>query len=137
MHQRRSMPVQVAAPPPASLNGNSKRGSSQVSPAPTWDADTRKLSLDGVVIKHFRCPAPLQEAILAAFEELGWPARIDDPLPPLPGRNQKKRLRVTIGKLNSGLSCPLVRFKSDGRGQGICHEIIGGAWEAHRRRSNR
>ena len=35
------------------------------------------------VVKQFRVPAGNQELILAAFEEMGWPPHIDDPLPPV------------------------------------------------------
>jgi hypothetical protein len=36
------------------------------------------------VVKEFKLPAPNQETILTAFQEEGWPPRIDDPLPPVP-----------------------------------------------------
>lgn len=94
---------------------------------PYWDRDRRELSIGHVLVKKFKRPAPLQEAILTTFAELGWPPRIDDPLRPLNGRNQKQRLRVTIAKLNRGHRRRLIRFYSDGRGKGICYENIGSA----------
>src|SRR5262249_44432444 len=49
---------------------------------PKWDADRRELWYGAVLCKRYRRPAPNQEKILAAFEEDGWPGRIDDPLDP-------------------------------------------------------
>jgi hypothetical protein len=89
---------------------------------PKWDARARKLTLGGELIHRFRRPAPIAEAILSAFEEEGWPERIDDPLPPLDGRNEATRLRKEIYVLNRRLKNPVIRFSMDGTGQGICCE---------------
>ena len=40
-------------------------------------------------MKQFKVPSPTQESILAAFEEEGWPAAIDDPLPPQPEQDSQ------------------------------------------------
>jgi hypothetical protein len=45
-----------------------------------WDATQRDLRLGDTVVKCFRQRAPNQEAILAVFEEDGWPAWVDSPL---------------------------------------------------------
>lgn len=89
-----------------------------------WYSQRRELRVGGELVKKFRQPADVQETILTAFAEQGWPPRIDDPLPPIPGRDQKQRLRETISKLNRGHRCRRIRFYSDGRGQGICYELI-------------
>jgi hypothetical protein len=88
-------------------------------PKPQWDAQRRELRFQGVVVKRFRKPAPNQELILAAFEESGWPPRIDDPLPPHSDIPPTDRLHDTLGRLNRTLRNPLIRFGGDGGGEGI------------------
>ena len=58
---------------------------------PEWNDETRVLCLGTVVIKQYRVPAPVQAAILSTFQEEGWPARIDDPLPPDGNGDPKQR----------------------------------------------
>ena len=41
-------------------------------------------TLGGRIVNRYRVPSPNQEAIRAAFQEKGWPHRIDNPLSPLP-----------------------------------------------------
>lgn len=86
---------------------------------PRWDSDRQELRVDGQVIKQFKVPAPNQEMILAAFEEEGWPPRIDDPLPPQPDQDPKRRLHDTINSLNRNHRVELLRFIGDGSGTGI------------------
>ena len=50
--------------------------------APEWDAMYRELRVGRCVIKVYKVPSPNQEAVLEAFQEEGWPHRIDDPLLP-------------------------------------------------------
>ena len=61
---------------PGNANCRSTDGS-----LPSWDAQRRVLQLGNELVKLFRVPAPNQEAVLSAFEEEGWPFRVDDPLP--------------------------------------------------------
>jgi hypothetical protein len=61
---------------------------------PVFDADSRELSISGKVIKRYKRPAENQILVLTAFQESGWPSRIDNPLPP------KKNLRETIRSFN-------------------------------------
>jgi hypothetical protein len=91
-------------------------------PLPRWDEARRQLRLGDRVVKCFRQPAPNQEAVLCAFEEEGWPPHIDDPLPPLPGGNQREHLRDTIVNLNRYQRHQSIRFFGDGNGQGVCWE---------------
>lgn len=86
---------------------------------PTWDSDRLELRVGENVVKRFKSPATNQEAVLAAFEEEEWPPRIDDPLPPRPGQEPKRRLHDTINSLNRHQICEMIRFQGDGRGQGI------------------
>ena len=91
---------------------------------PIWDRDRQQLRLGKIVVKEFKVPAPNQEAILAVFQEENWPPRIDDPLPPLPDVEPKRRLHDTISSLNRNQKVPLIRFLGDGSGQGARWEHI-------------
>ena len=86
---------------------------------PRWDRDRRELCLGDLVVKRFRVPAGNQRRILEAFEEEGWPVRIDDPLPPEPSQDPKTRLHHTIYALNQNQKNQLIRFQGDGSGQGV------------------
>ena len=57
--------------------------------------------------------------VLNAFEERGWPRRIDDPLP---GSSDPQRLRETIGSMNEGLAG--IYFRADGFGRGVLWERL-------------
>jgi hypothetical protein len=85
---------------------------------PKWDRDRRQLRLSGTIIKEFKVPAANQEVILAVFEEEGWPAKIDDPLPRSPEIDPQRRLHDTINSLNRNQRHRLVHFGTDGLGRG-------------------
>jgi hypothetical protein len=89
---------------------------------PNWDSERRLLSLNSQVIKQFKWKALNQEMILATFEEEGWPPRIDDPLPPKPNQNSKRRLSDTIKCLNRHQKNSLVHFRGDGTGEAVIWE---------------
>lgn len=89
-------------------------------PVPKWSSHARELTYAGVIVKHFRRPAPNQEIVLTAFEEESWATRIDDPMPPQAGQDSKRRLHDTINALNRNQIQPLLRFHGDGTGEGIC-----------------
>ncbi|MBS0210505.1 MAG: hypothetical protein JSS27_16295 [Planctomycetes bacterium] len=86
---------------------------------PHWDAELQELRLGSALIKQFKVPAPNQEMVLAAFEEEGWPVRIDDPLPPQPQQDSKRRLHDTINSLNRNHRVARLRFIGDGTGTGV------------------
>jgi hypothetical protein len=86
---------------------------------PRWDPDRRILWLGHVVVKRFRLEAKNQELILAAFEEERWPVHLDDPLPPRPDVDPKRRLHDTIKRLNRYQKPRCVHFEGDGTGRGI------------------
>jgi len=90
---------------------------------PTWDRNRLELKVGNTVVKRFRVPAANQEAILAAFQEEHWPARIDDPLPPHPEQSPKRRLQETIKSLNRNQKKSMIRFLGDGSGQGVLWEF--------------
>jgi hypothetical protein len=91
---------------------------------PFWDRDRQELRVGPRVVKQFKVPAPNQEVILAAFHEEDWPARIDDPLPPRPEMEPKRRLHDTINSLNRNQKAELVRFLGDGSGEGVRWEFV-------------
>jgi hypothetical protein len=86
---------------------------------PRWDAEHRELRWGGKLVKRFRLPALNQELILAVFEEEGWPAHIDDPLPVNINYDPKQRLEDTIKRLNKHQVNRLIRFRGDGSGCGV------------------
>jgi hypothetical protein len=92
---------------------------------PVWKTSVRELHWGGYLVKQFRLPAPNQELILSAFEEDGWPARIDDPLPQTRGQVPRERLHDAIRRLNHHQVHRLVFFQRDGTGQGVRWRIQG------------
>lgn len=104
----------------ANRDGNSV--SAMVPQLPAWDAARRMLSMNGVVLKRFKRPAENQEIILSAFHEESWPARIDDPLPPIEALNSKRRLNDAVKSLNRNHLLRAIQFSGDGTGQGIVWE---------------
>jgi hypothetical protein len=113
----------LAAPEPTpKIMASSEHVNGAALHKPTWDCDRRELRFVGSLVKQFKLPSPNQEHILMAFEEDGWPPRIDDPLPPHPEAEPKQRLRETIRSLNRNQKERLVRFKGDGTGEGVLWE---------------
>jgi len=90
--------------------------------APQWDNNFRVLRIGRWIVKKFKVPSPNQEAILAAFQEEGWPSRIDDPLHPQPEQDSKCRLHDTIKSLNRHHQYRFLQFRGDGTGEGVCWE---------------
>jgi hypothetical protein len=114
------------APPSSPLAGPCEPG------RPHWDAERQELRMGRVVVKQFKVPARNQEIVLAAFEEEGWPCRIDDPIPPQYEIDPKRRLHDTINSLNRCQRSALIRFLGDGRGLGIRWEPVEGPENPHR-----
>jgi hypothetical protein len=89
-------------------------------PNPTWDPDLRELRVGESVIKRFRQPARNQVSVLASFQELLWPRRIDDPLTGNSKVERKRRLRDTVFALNrTHVTANVLVFEADGTGTGI------------------
>jgi hypothetical protein len=108
--------------PPASSTPAAASPAARV--VPHWDADLQELRVNGLIVKQFKVPAPNQEMVLAAFQEEGWPARIDDPLPPQADQDPKRRLHDTIVSLNRTHKHRLIRFMGDGSGEGVRWTIV-------------
>src|SRR5262245_29734076 len=94
------------------------------STVPHWDRHRRALWFGEILVKRFRVPADNQELILVAFEEQGWPGRIDDPLPRNGIADPSERLHGAIKRLNGCQAQQVLRFSADGRGKGIVWEAI-------------
>ena len=92
--------------------------------APQWDTEARELRMNGHLVKRFKWKAANQETVLAAFEEEGWPHRIDDPLPPHADQDSKRRLSDTIKCLNRKQINQLIHFRGDGTGEGVTWELV-------------
>ena len=77
-----------------------------------------------VIVKQFKVPANNQHRVLTAFEEEGWPERVDDPLPPRDGVDPKRRLHDTINSLNRHQRNALIRFFGNGTGDGVLWQSV-------------
>ena len=86
---------------------------------PFYDAMRHELHFGGQLIKRFRCPAPNQQLILAAFQQRAWIDRIDDPLPLSDDVCPQRRLNDSIRSLNRNQLCVALHFSGDGTGRGI------------------
>lgn len=93
-------------------------------PLPNWDATLRELRLAEALVKRFRVPAASQEIILSVFQEEGWPAQIDDPLPTSPDIVPQRRLHYAINGLNRNQKNRLLRFHGNGNGTGVSWECL-------------
>jgi hypothetical protein len=109
--------------PPTRTDGVSGTSTKQVAgqalaghEKPEWEPALGELRYRGQVVKQFHRSAPNQECILNAFQELGWPERVDDPLPKERGAGGLERLRETVKSLNRGQHVLHFRVEPDGRG---------------------
>jgi hypothetical protein len=89
---------------------------------PVWDAETRILSWNGIVVKEFRQWAENQEKALNALQASGWRPRIDNPFTGEFGQDPHDVLHDTINALNDYQRCELLHFRGDGKG-GLCWNL--------------
>jgi hypothetical protein len=90
---------------------------------PRYVDASHSLFVGDVLVKRFKQPADDQEAILAAFEQAGWPESIHNPFRNRT-RNTKHRLRDAIARLNRCQVNNLIRFHNDSTGMGIWWELV-------------
>jgi hypothetical protein len=112
----------IVAPPSSIDDGEGAQSSLQFSDpasAPFWNDAERVLFFAGRVVKTFRQMAKNQVLLIVAFQELGWPRRIDDPLPRSHGVEPKQRLREAVRGLNGRQKDSLLVFNADGTGTGV------------------
>ncbi len=67
---------------------------------PRWDGQRGELWFGDRLCKRFGQQAKDEKIILAAFEQAGWPARIDDPFPRDRDTDPHQRLADTARRLN-------------------------------------
>lgn len=82
---------------------------------PDWDPGSRKLWYRGKLCRRFKKVAPAQMALIAAFEEKGWPRRLE--LPSL-----AHRLPDTLANMKPDMK--VIRFHRDGDGIAVCWKPI-------------
>jgi len=116
----RSCFVITPAGVPEMINaGIISRDNGPVSLRPVWCNQSKELRIAGQLVKQFRWQASNQQLILDRFQQLGWPTRIDDPIP-MDGRVcPRKRLHDAIKCLNRRHPRRLVRFHGDGTSKGV------------------
>lgn len=111
---------------PLSMNA-SPRAITASTEKPYWDSDRNQLWYGGEIVRQVRRGSVPFNIILIldAFEEMGWPTRIKDPLP---GPPDPERLRATISSLNgprgSVNRIRLMKFSADGTGNGVIWEPL-------------
>jgi hypothetical protein len=99
--------------------------SSATAPAedrPFWNAEEHSLYWRGQLLKHFRQEAPLQEAILNAFQQRHWRRCVPAPRQCVPGGIRKDQLHDAVKHLNRSVG-PWLRFRQEGCGSRLCWEI--------------
>jgi hypothetical protein len=89
---------------------------------PVWNRERRELRFRRHLVKRFLRPAKNQQLIIAAFAELRWPERMENPVGG-PHKRAHEHLRDAVKKLNRGQD--ILRFHADGTGQGIRWEVVG------------
>jgi hypothetical protein len=89
---------------------------------PHWDREKSVLKLGDETIREIKRPKTAKNivAILDAFQEEGWPYKVDDPLP---GGPNGVRLARAIRSLNDNLR--QIKFHGDGSGEGISWDVDG------------
>jgi hypothetical protein len=91
--------------------------------APRYDKEQRIFFWGAHALKCFRQMPGNQELILAAAEELRWPAWFDDPLPRRAAKNPKILLHDTVRDLNRRQTAYLIHFTGDGTGTRVGWEF--------------
>ena len=80
--------------------------------------------LGSKLVKTLIQPAPNLAVILDTFQELGWPPKIDDPIPPAGfSGSASQRLADAVRGLNSGQET--IKFEKDG--DGVTWQLAGEA----------
>ena len=89
-----------------------------IAATPHWDNDTQKLSYLNQTVRKVMRPKQAYNivTILNAFQDAGWPHRIDDPFGRKPSDDTRRR---DISNLNKGLRNGRLKFACDGNGTGF------------------
>jgi hypothetical protein len=84
---------------------------------PDWNSVSNELRFRGELVRTVSTRAVDPRRILDAFQNDGWPVRIDSPIP---GGTCSQKLRQAVFTLNKGLM--VLRFFCDGSGEGVLWE---------------
>ena len=87
--------------------------------SPKFDKGLCELSVNGFVILQLH-KRRNQYAVLCAFEDQGWPRRIEWPL----DCDAENGHRDTVKSLNRGQKLQLIKFSCDGSGCGVRWEFV-------------
>jgi hypothetical protein len=121
--------------PPVGTTFETRHGSARVTEInqravgnqhPAWDRDRLEFRLGSRILRQFKIPAPHEEMILAALEELNWPTRIDDPCQ---SPDDPLELERALASLNRRQRPPLVDFRLDAASCGIVWKLVEAATE--------
>ena len=86
---------------------------------PHYDIQRRKLYFGSLLVKNLSVRAANQHLFLKIFEQKDWPGRINNPLTSSAETSAIRRLHNTIYTLNLRHTHRLLKFTSDGNGQGV------------------
>lgn len=91
-------------------------------PSIAWNRELGELTIDGQLARRIARPKQAKNVtkILEAFQEDGWPVRIDSPFEA--DEAGRTRLRETGSQLNVQLTG--IKFEADGTGEGVRYRLI-------------
>jgi hypothetical protein len=81
---------------------------------PVWNDSAGELRLNGELVREVVPRAKNVRLILNAFQEDGWPIRVDSPLP---GGRNSRALREAVRNLKDRIT--RIEFFCDGKGEGV------------------
>lgn len=91
----------------------------ETDPRPEWDGQTRTLCYRGTTLKRYSHSARVQTAILAAFQNAGWPPSINTP-----DSVRGDQLGSAVKNLNDAVGGRGIRFRRRGTGSLVGWEPI-------------
>ena len=98
-------------------DGEDAAASRRLESVPFWDHENRQLWYANRMVREFHPSAFNLMLLLRAFQEDGWPPKIDDPLERSTSKDRSGRLRKAIEGLNKAQRT--LRFWADGTGESI------------------
>lgn len=96
---------------------------SPVAGALRWDRTSRELWVNGKLAKRFYRTARAQWAVLDEFQARNWQPRAEIEIRGNGHRDAAQRLREVVAHLNNGLDHSLIKFRTDGSGEGVAYDL--------------
>ncbi|MEX2113122.1 MAG: hypothetical protein WD845_08045 [Pirellulales bacterium] len=106
-------------------DGRSAPGPPASERSPNWNPHRGELKLGNLVVKRLTLVTADEEVVLATFEELAWPERIDVPLHAGSHEAARLRLQKSVQALNRQPR-ELIRFQQDECTGGVRWELTHG-----------